>query len=248
MDSYGLNTTFFAINNTESIFPKLNYKKEFMPAGDSIVMCLAMYWGKGASTGYSFMKLVDGFPKCSMVEGGKFIWNTEDSTDGIDVPVWKQYTHEADCNEDNCDKYCRNKFNGYYVGGRKEKLCYSYDVLKKICLVMKYDKNKNIFTFSEGCFEDGKAYEMEPAEMEKVYDFENVEITVREEEDPLIHAGKISKHSYRFGSSWRYFAVFLNILLLANIGFLAYTIYLIFKIRKAGKAELMEDKGDGIQE
>ncbi|MCQ2817521.1 MAG: hypothetical protein MJ252_09685 [archaeon] len=242
MESYDLNTTFFSIDKTENIFPTLHYKKEFVPVGDSIMMCLAMYWGKRGNQGYSFMKLVEGFPNCSQTEEGKFIWNTEDTTAGVDVPVWKQYINQADCSNEECDEYCQDKYNGYFVDGAKRHVCYSYDVLKKICLVMKYDKNKNMFTYSGGCFKDGLPYEMGKAEMGKVYDFNDIQVSVRDDEDPLIHAGRMSKHSYRFASSWRYFAVFLNILLLANIGLLAYTIYLIFTIRSKQKKPLMESQ------
>ena len=206
-------------------------------------MCLAMYWGKRGNTGYSFMKIVEDFPQCSQIESGQFIWNKEDSTKGVDVPVWKQYIHDADCSNAECDDYCRKKYNGYFVDGVNKHVCYSYDVLKKVCLVMKYDKNKNMFTYTGGCFKDGAVYEMEPAKMGKSYTFDNVEITVRNEDDPLILASRLSKGNFSFGSRWRYFAVFLNILLVLNIFFLGYTIYLIFQIRSKGKSGLIDERG-----
>ena len=105
-----------------------------------------------------------------------------------------------------------------------------------------YDKNKNMFSYTGGCFKDGAAYEMEPAKMGQAYTFDNVEVSVRNDEDPLILASRLSKGSFSFGSSWRYFAVFLNILLVLNIFFLGYTIYLVFQIRSKGKSNLINER------
>lgn len=44
MESYNMNNTFFFINNTKSVFPTLNFKKESVPIGDSMTMCISASW------------------------------------------------------------------------------------------------------------------------------------------------------------------------------------------------------------
>ena len=36
-----MKTTFFFVNNTKSFFPTLNFKKESVPIGDSMTMCIS---------------------------------------------------------------------------------------------------------------------------------------------------------------------------------------------------------------
>lgn len=242
MERYDLNTSFFYYNETDSVFPTLNMKKEYIPVGDSITMCLAMYWGKKGMTSYSFMNKVEGFPICSQTQTGKFIWNDDDSKNGVDIPVWRQTMHDAHCSDAECDDWCKKKYNGFFVDGIDKHVCYSYEVINKICLVMEYDENKNQFTYTGGCFKNGAAYEMEPIQLERAYSFDDIEITVREEGDPMIKAGKMSNYSYSFGNSIRYLAIILNIILIANVGFLGYTIYLIFQERSTSQQGLKENQ------
>ena len=88
------------------------------------------------------MKPVEGFPKCTSANA-KFIWNREDSTNGINVPAWKQTMNEADCNYEDCPNYCKENYEGIYVKGVNKNVCYSYEILHEICFVIKYDPLKN---------------------------------------------------------------------------------------------------------
>ena len=75
------------------------------------------------------MKVVNGFPQCKETISGKFIWNTGDPINGVDVPAWKQKSDKIECGDDEeCVNYCRDSYNGEYVNGRLEKRCYSYQV------------------------------------------------------------------------------------------------------------------------
>jgi len=39
-----MNYTFFFINKTRMFFPKLIFKKEYIPVGDSVFMCVSVSW------------------------------------------------------------------------------------------------------------------------------------------------------------------------------------------------------------
>ena len=91
------------------------------------------------------MKNVQGFSKCSTANE-KFIWNEEDSIYGVDIPAWIQIINEADCKNEECADYCKEKFGGAYIKGKNKNKCYSYQILHGICLVLKYNPLK-VFPF-----------------------------------------------------------------------------------------------------
>lgn len=233
MNSYDLNTTYFRLNRTNKVFPKFKFTKDNIPVGDSITMCVSLNWAP-LERGFNFdiMKEIKGFPNCTQAESGKFIWNDDDPMSGIDVPVWIQHVHEADCSDDECDDYCAKYYNGFFVNGVKKHVCYSYDIIDGICVVIAFDKVRNEFKYVGGCFEGGKNYMMVPAKMNEIYYFSGIEIEVRDKSDPIIKAGELSDYSYSFGNSWRYIAYFLFLVLFANIGFLIYIIVDIVLTKK----------------
>jgi len=66
--------------------------------------------------------------------------------------------------------------------------CYSYAVLKEICLLVKYQKERDIsdfetgtdaWTFTGGCFKNGHALLYESAEADQTYDFKDLRVEVR---------------------------------------------------------------------
>ena len=233
MGSYELNTTFFRLNQTNKVFPKFKFTKDNIPVGDSVMMCLAANWAPTErGKNFDIMKEVKGFPNCTQAETGKFIWNDEDPTQGVDIPVWVQHGNEADCSDESCDEYCADTYNGFFVNGEKKHMCYSYEILDGICIVIGYDKVRNEYTYQGGCFENGKAYVLVPAKLNEVYYFSGIEIEVRDKVDPIIVAGEMSEYTYSFGNSWRYFAYFLNILLVLNILFLIVVIVQICLIKR----------------
>lgn len=44
MESFNLNNTFFYIDQTKMIFPRLENKKESIPVGDSVTLCVSISW------------------------------------------------------------------------------------------------------------------------------------------------------------------------------------------------------------
>ena len=243
MESYELNTTFFRLNHTNKVFPKLKFTKDNIPVGDSVTMCLSANWAPTErGKNFDIMKEVKGFPNCTQTETGKFIWNDEDPTTGVDIPVWIQHAYEADCSDESCDEYCAGTYNGFFVNGAKKHVCYSYEVLDGICVIIEYDQDRNEDTYVGGCFEGGKAYLMVPAKMDEIYYFSGIEIEVRDKADPIIKAGELSDWTYSFGNSWRYFAMFLNVILVLNICFFIYVVVQIIIIkRKIKKANPVGD-------
>ena len=197
-------------------------------------MCISINWGDTTNNQlhYDIMKSVSGFPNCTETLSGKFIWNEDDPINGVNIPVWIQHMFEADCSDYECDDYCANKFNGVFVNGVNKHVCYSYDVLDGICIVIEYDKVSNNYYYAGGCFPDNKTYVTVPAVLNEIYKFKGIEIEIRDKSDPIIKAGEMSNYSFSFGNSWRYFAWLLNVILLLAIAAACYVGYQIYKIKK----------------
>lgn len=174
------------------------------------------------------MKAVQGFSKCGSVND-KFIWNEDDPIYGIDIPAWKQTVNEADCSDEDCAEYCKEKYQGAFVNGVNKHVCYSYEVLETICIVIRYDKLRDEYIFHGGCYPGNQTYLMRPAKFGEENDFRDVEIEIRDFSDPLVQAGEWTDYEYNFGQFWRYISFVLKILGLASLGllgFLAYDIYI----------------------
>ena len=180
------------------------------------------------------MKSVQGFGQCSTVNE-KFIWNEDDSIYGIDIPAWKQTVHEADCSDEDCAEYCKEKYEGAFVNGVNKHVCYSYETLNSICIVIKYDNLRDEYIYHGGCYPGNKTYKMSPATLGKVNNFNGVKIEIRDYTDPIIQAGEWTDYDYNFGQFWRYVSLFLKILSLAALGLLGYVAYDIFQTRKKYK-------------
>lgn len=193
------------------------------------------------------MKRVQGFPNCTETLSGKFIWNEEDPVNGVDIPVWIQHMFEADCSDDECDDYCANKFNGVFVNGVNKHVCYSYDVLDGICIVIEYDKITNDYLFAGGCFPGNKTYSTVPAVLNEIYYFKGIEIEIRDRSDPIIMAGEMSDYSFSFGNSLRYVANFLLFILIIAIIAGAYVAYQIYKIKKGDGDDIIKNLSDNEQ-
>jgi hypothetical protein len=171
-------------------------------------LCASTWLGQGAKVifltlvGRIFkaMKEIVNFPQCEETKSGKFIWNSQDSNYGMDIPVWTQKAYDIDCtNEFECDFYCEKYYKAEFVNGKRGKKCYSYLVLSGICLAISYDSVKDDWVFAGGCFKGNKTSIYEYAEINKKYDFSSIEIEVRNLVDPVIQAGIISNYSYDFG-------------------------------------------------
>ena len=194
------------------------------------------------------MKPVTGFGKCNTVNE-KFIWNEEDSIYGIDVPAWKQTMHEVDCSDEDCAEYCKEKFDGAFVNGVNKHVCYSYDILDSICIVIKYDNLRDAYVYHGGCYPGNETYKMKPATLGEENSFKNVKIEIRDFSDPIIQAGEWTDYNYNLGHFWRYVSFFLKLLCLAALGLLGYVAYDIYMTKQKYKGapnDLIggeEDKG-----
>ena len=180
------------------------------------------------------MKAVQGFSKCGSVND-KFIWNEDDPIYGIDIPAWKQTVNEADCSDEDCAEYCKEKYQGAFVNGVNKHVCYSYEVLESICIVIRYDKLRDEYIFHGGCYPGNQTYLMRPAKFGEENDFRDVEIEIRDFSDPLIQAGEWTDYEYNFGQFWRYISFVLKILGLASLGLLGFVAYDIYITREKYK-------------
>lgn len=197
--------------------------------GDSLSLCLGAHWGlieRGKH--YEIMKPIQGFPQCTAANE-KIIWNDDDSIYGVDIPAWKQIMHEIDCNYEDCSDYCKSKYDGVFVKGVNKNVCYSYEILDGICLVVKYDPLKDEYFYHGGCFPGNNIYKLVPATPGEEVNFYNVEIEIRELNDPIAQAGELTDYGYSFGYFWR---VILKLLIFAVIGLIGYSCYLIYKAKK----------------
>lgn len=197
--------------------------------GDSLSLCLGAHWGlieRGKH--YEIMKPIQGFPQCTAANE-KIIWNDDDSIYGVDIPAWKQIMHEIDCNYEDCSDYCKSKYDGVFVKGVNKNVCYSYEILDGICLVVKYDPLKDEYFHHGGCFPGNNIYKLVPATPGEEVNFYNVEIEIRELNDPIAQAGELTDYGYSFGYFWR---VILKLLIFAVIGLIGYSCYLIYKAKK----------------
>jgi hypothetical protein len=194
------------------------------------------------------MKPVQGFAQCGNIND-KFIWNEDDPIYGIDVPAWKQTIHEADCSDEDCAEYCKEKYDGAFVNGVNKHVCYSYETLDSICIVIKYDYLKDEYSFHGGCFSGNQTYKMSPATLGEENTFNNVKIEIRDYSDPITQAGEWTDYEYNLGHFWRYVSFLLKILILAALillGYEAYDIYMTKQKYKGAPNELIggeEDKG-----
>ncbi len=194
------------------------------------------------------MKPVQGFGKCSSANDA-LIWNEEDSQYGIDVPAWKQIIHEVYCSDEDCAQYCKEKYQGAFVDGVNKHICYSYDTLESICIVVKYDKLKDEFIYHGGCYPGNQTYKLSPATLGEENKFNAVKIEIRDLTDPIVQAGEWTDYGYNLGHFWRYVSILLKLIILAALGLLGYIAYDVYVTRQKYKGapnDLIggeEDKG-----
>ncbi|WP_196300312.1 hypothetical protein, partial [Streptococcus pneumoniae] len=82
---------------------------------------------------------VRNFPKCYHAISGKFIWNVDDPTDGINVPAWKQLDYDIECGDDEeCESSFISQYKGEYLNGKLGKKCYAYQVLNHFKIGIKW--------------------------------------------------------------------------------------------------------------
>lgn len=171
MQDFNMNATFYYIDKTQLFFPKLSFKKDNVPVGNSVEMCISVsITTKDHGKNFDLMQVVEGFDRCTETQSGKFIWNEYDPVNGVNVPVWKQYDYNVDCGDDEeCDGICKDTYGAIYIKGKKGKKCYGYEILDSMCIVIDYDKYKNKYFYSGGCYDGGKTYRLNKAEVNTTY-------------------------------------------------------------------------------
>lgn len=203
MESLNLNNTYLKINNTAKFFPRFKYNSDNIPLGNSMLFCVSLFWAsEDKGQNFDLTTQVSDFPQCEESKSGMFIWNSDDPTTGVDVPAWTQQEYDIDCtDQEDCESACLD-YNALYLNGKTGKKCFSYQILKSICITVAYDSLLNQYSYKGGCYEGGAHYLMQDPVIDRFDYFEDVNFEVRNYNDPIIRAGEMSNYSYSFGTSF----------------------------------------------
>lgn len=97
-------------------------------------------------------------------------------------------------------------------------VCYSYDYLNALCVLVKYtenyESNQAAWQYMGGCFADGQVAEYMPAEVGKVYKFDRVQIEVRQVNDHETEERVFSTPELKTKSSFSWFLRLLSVIAL----------------------------------
>ena len=69
-------------------------------------------------------------------------------------------------------------------------------------MIVEYNNITDSFSYAGGCFADNLHYTMIPATIDSVYRFDSIEMEIRNKDDPIIVAGKMSNYKFDFGQSF----------------------------------------------
>ena len=181
--------SYHVFSDTESYFPSLRLKKEYVPFGDPDPYCLHLSWSPVDKSNMidKYQPFV-GMNRCSLINKGHTVWHKDDPKEGIDIKMWRQDTFQLDNCGTECEYQCESKYRGIYKFGK----CYSYSIVDGICFkVSEESGSKNSEDYSwkieTGCY-DGKYTKMIKAVPGFEYNFAHVPIEVRADADPF--AGK----------------------------------------------------------
>ena len=147
---------YFYYNQTQNYFPTLRFHQDSVPFGNSLSYCIHLEWSKKEMKSMIDMyKHVQGFEMCSNAKNPKFRWQASDPKMGVDFQVWKQKaddsTGDSDCSAKGGVYRDTNKTTGSYTGK-----CYTYQVLKHICLMIAFvehpESNSYSWEYRGGCY------------------------------------------------------------------------------------------------
>ena len=180
---------------------------------------------------------VMGFPNCSSSENPKFRWQRSDPRTGVDFKVWKQSVSttstDSDCNNNNGLFYA----NGNNQGGK----CYTYQILKRICLMIAFKVNPQTasyyWEYRGGCYGTGEIGVYEKGVPGQEYKFDQIPIEVREDESLYVIAENISSQASSSVSPLLFFASSMCLVLAIISGFVfAFLFYKAWKSSQPGSA------------
>jgi len=137
-------------------FPNFNYDSDHVPMGDSVRMCLGLSWTTLKKRNqYDKYLDVRGFDECSEAVSGRSRWEPDYPKRGLNFLIWDQIESK--------DKTCSG---GIY--SEMSKTCYKYNIMKQVCLLVKFTKDttKNTYSwiYTGGCFKDNKPVLYQEAE------------------------------------------------------------------------------------
>ena len=173
----------------------LNLAPEFVPVGDSRKICVNLAWANLAQWRVTNLyKPVSGLPDCSEAYNGRGRWQKSDPKQGVDIQIWKQHTEDVSCSTSlTCRMACPGVYKGDPENGVKGQ-CFTYDVLKAICLEVGLTINPETFEetweYRGGCFEKDSPTLYERGVPGVTYNFDYVPIEVRADDDPFNVAAK----------------------------------------------------------
>lgn len=171
---------FFSVSDTEGFFPPMHVDENHAPLGKGKPYCLHFDWIKKEQ---SYLRdqyiYVDELPTCQLATNPKSRWFDNDPVTGLDFQAWKQIRTETS------SSYCSS---GQIFIPRTQSsggICYSYQYLDGICVLMKYVKHPetNSFTweYSTGCFANGEYAHYSPAKIGETYKFNEVHVEVHQQ-------------------------------------------------------------------
>lgn len=188
-------------NDTSDKFPTLAFNEKMVPVGLSQEKCVYFSWAPAANADRALeYEDVLGLPSCPLLQ-----LNAHDPHVGIKVHAWTQKILEVDCGGKSCVDSCR-QMRGWWVftKDRQSGTCYAYDLLDTICMKIRriadrFGKPKYMYT--GGCYAGNQTERYYSADPGSVYEFNNVTVEVRSDEDPYMAAVEMKGDSMTFSAS-----------------------------------------------
>ena len=188
-------------NDTSDKFPTLAFNEKMVPVGLSQEKCVYFSWAPAANADRIIeYDDVMGLPSCNSQQ-----LNVHDPHVGIKVHAWTQTLLDINCGGKSCVDSCR-QMRGWWVftTARQSGTCYAYDILDTICIKIKrvtdrFGKHK--YAYSGGCYAQNKTERYYSAEPGSVYNFDNVTVEVRSDQDPYMVAVEMMGENMQFSTS-----------------------------------------------
>lgn len=170
---------FFEWNGAHQLnFPEMVFDANHVPMGNSVRMCLGVQWAMWKKR-KMYDKYIDiqGFQDCTQSISKRTYMEPDYPQTGLNFHLWDQHKARG-------DSVCSN---GIY---REDlDICFTYHVMKQVCLLMKYVKNTETnsyaWVYTGGCFKDNKPVWYVDAIPGETYNFKDVQFEIREDQRDL---------------------------------------------------------------
>lgn len=226
--------SYHSFSDTESYFPSLTLKKEYVPFGDPDPYCFYISWSQvdkyKATDRY---KPFSGMKRCNLVNKGHMLWNKNDPKIGVDIRMWRQEVFQIKNWGEEWEYKCESIYRGIYTLNK----WYSYSVVENICFKVKETSESKTesdqkWEIVEGWYKNGAYAKFVKAIPGFEYNFDHVPIEVRAYVDPF--AGKTEEEDKeaedptRTKSGFSFLKFFMWVALVIFI--ITFTIWLILTI------------------